>query len=201
VNVVTIDYGAGNVSSVECALRRLGVQVSTTNRAAQLERADLLILPGVGHCAALIDALDARELRRPLLDAISRKVPFLGICLGLQALYEGSDEAPHRRGLGLFKGNVTRLPSELKLPHMGWNQVRLIRASALLQGVDVESYFYFAHSYAAPGVGLESAAVCNHGRDFIAVLEHENIFGVQFHPEKSGAPGATVLDNFLRQAT
>jgi imidazole glycerol-phosphate synthase subunit HisH len=200
VNVVTIDYGAGNVSSVECALRRLGVQARTTNQVAELERADCLILPGVGHSAALIDALDARELREPLLEAISRGVPFLGICLGLQALYKGSDEAPDRAGLGLFKGNVTHLPPGVKLPHMGWNQVRLIRASVLLQGVAPESYFYFAHSFAAPSAGLEGAAVCNHGRDFIAVLEHENIFGVQFHPEKSGAPGAMVLDNFLRQA-
>jgi imidazole glycerol phosphate synthase glutamine amidotransferase subunit len=201
VNVVTIDYGAGNVSSVECALRRLGVQASTANQAAEIERADRLILPGVGHYAALIDALEARELRKPLLEAISRRVPFLGICLGLQALYEGSEEAPHRAGLGLFKGNVTHLPSGVKLPHMGWNQVRLMRASALLQGVVPESYFYFAHSFATPSAGLECAAVCNHGRDFIAVLEHQNIFGVQFHPEKSGAAGATVLDNFLRQAT
>jgi imidazole glycerol phosphate synthase glutamine amidotransferase subunit len=196
VNVVILDYGAGNVSSVATALRRLGVQPSTTNKAAQLAIANRLILPGVGHCAALIHALDAQELRKPLLDAISRGVPFLGICLGLQALYEASDEAPELAGLGLFKGNVTHLPGNVKLPHMGWNQLRPIRSSALLRNIAPESYFYFA----APAAGAESAAVCNHGREFVAVLENKNIFGVQFHPEKSGAPGAKLLENFLRQA-
>jgi imidazole glycerol phosphate synthase glutamine amidotransferase subunit len=200
VNVVILDYGAGNVSSVATALRRLGVEATKTNKAIELERADRLILPGVGHCAALIHALDAQGLRKPLMDAISRGVPFLGICLGLQALYEASDEAPELGGLGLFKGNVTHLPANVKLPHMGWNQLRPIRASMLLRDIAPESYFYFAHTFAAPAAGVESAAVCNHGREFVAVLEDNNIFGVQFHPEKSGAPGAKLLENFLRQA-
>jgi imidazole glycerol phosphate synthase glutamine amidotransferase subunit len=200
VNVVIIDYGAGNVPSVATALRRLGVEATTTNRAAEFASAGRLILPGVGHCAALIHALDAQEIRKPLVDAISRGVPFLGICLGLQALYEASDEAPDLAGLGLFKGNVTHLPATVKLPHMGWNQLRPTRASALLQDIAPESYFYFAHTFAAPGAGSESTAVCHHGREFVAVLEHKNIFGVQFHPEKSGAPGAKLLENFLRQA-
>jgi imidazole glycerol-phosphate synthase subunit HisH len=200
VNLVIIDYGAGNVSSVATALRRLGAEATTTNRAAELARADRLILPGVGHCAALINALDAQEIRKPLVDALSRGVPFLGICLGLQALYQASDEAPSLVGLGLFKGNVTHLPANVKLPHMGWNQLRPTRASVLLQNIAPESYFYFAHTFAAPAAGAESTAVCNHGREFVAVLEDKNIFGVQFHPEKSGAPGAKLLENFLRQA-
>lgn len=200
MNVVIIDYGAGNVPSVATALRRLGVEATTTNQAAELARADRIILPGVGHCAALIRALDAQGIRKPLVDAISRGVPFLGICLGLQALYEASDEAPDLAGLGLFKGSVTHLPANVKLPHMGWNQLRPIRASVLLGNIASESYFYFAHTFAAPDGGAESAAVCKHGREFVAVLEHGNIFGVQFHPEKSGAPGAKLLENFLRLA-
>jgi imidazole glycerol phosphate synthase glutamine amidotransferase subunit len=200
VNVVILDYGAGNVSSVASALQRLGVEATKTNEASELARADRVILPGVGHCAALIHALDAQGLRKPLLDAISRGVPFLGICLGLQALYEASDEAPDLAGLGLFRGNVTHLPAKVKLPHMGWNQLRAIRASMLLQNISPESYFYFAHTFSAPAAGAESAAVCDHGREFVAVLEDKNIFGVQFHPEKSGAPGAKLLENFLRQA-
>jgi imidazole glycerol phosphate synthase glutamine amidotransferase subunit len=200
VNVVIIDYGSGNVPSVATALGRLGVKAATTNHAAELARADRLILPGVGHCAVLIHALDAQGIRKPLVDAISRGVPFLGICLGLQALYAASDEAPDLAGLGLFKGNVTHLPANVKLPHMGWNQLRPTRASVLLQNVAPEAYFYFAHTYAAPSAGAESAAVCKHGREFAAVLEDKNIFGVQFHPEKSGAPGAKLLENFLRRA-
>ena len=200
MNVVIIDYGAGNVPSVATALRRLGIEATTTNQAAELARADRIILPGVGHCAALIHALDSQGIRKPLVHAISRGVPFLGICLGLQALYEASDEAPDLAGLGQFKGSVTHLPANVKLPHMGWNQLRPIRASVLLGNIASESYFYFAHTFAAPDGGAESAAVCKHGREFVAVLEHENIFGVQFHPEKSGAPGAKLLENFLRLA-
>jgi imidazole glycerol phosphate synthase glutamine amidotransferase subunit len=198
VNVTLLDYGAGNVPSVERALRRLGAQVFTTNRPEAIAEAERLILPGVGHCGALIAALDAHALRQPLCDAIARGANFLGICLGLQALYETSDEAPSLAGLALLPGRVTHLPSGVKLPHMGWNQLRCTRSSRLLEGIPQNAFFYFAHSYAAPAAGPESTAVCEHGREFIAVIEQKNIFGVQFHPEKSGAPGAKLLENFLR---
>ncbi len=198
MNVTLLDYGAGNVPSVERALRRLGAQVFTTNRPEAIAEAERLILPGVGHCGALIAALDAHALRQPLLDAVARGANFLGICLGLQALYETSDEAPSLAGLSLLPGRVTHLPSGVKLPHMGWNQLRCTRSSRLLEGIPQNAFFYFAHSYAAPAAGPESTAVCEHGRAFIAVIEQKNIFGVQFHPEKSGAPGAKLLENFLR---
>jgi imidazole glycerol phosphate synthase glutamine amidotransferase subunit len=200
VNVTLIDYGAGNVPSVERALRRVGAQVETTNLAEKIATARCLVLPGVGHCAALIAALDAHCLREPLIDAVGRGAAFLGICLGLQALYESSDEAPTLKGLGLLPGRVTRLPENVKLPHMGWNTLKAVRASRLLDTVPSGAYFYFAHSFAAPTAGQESAAVSEHGREFIAVLEKENICAVQFHPEKSGAAGAQVLRNFLRVA-
>jgi imidazole glycerol phosphate synthase glutamine amidotransferase subunit len=200
VNVTLIDYGAGNVPSVERALRRLGAQVETTNVAEKISAARCLVLPGVGHCAALIAALDAHCLRQPLIDALGRGAAFLGICLGLQALYESSEEAPTLPGLGLLPGRVTRLPEGVKLPHMGWNTLKSIRVTRLLDSVPSGAYFYFAHSFAAPAVGEESAAVSEHGREFIAVLEKENIRAVQFHPEKSGAAGALVLRNFLRAA-
>jgi len=201
VNVTLLDYGAGNVTSVERALRRRGAQVFTTNQPEAIATAERLILPGVGHCAALIAALDAHGLRQPLLHAIARGTNFLGICLGLQALYETSDEAPSLAGLGLLPGRVTHLPAGVKLPHMGWNQLQRAKTSRLLEGISPEAYFYFAHSYAAPASGTESVAVCEHGRAFIAVVEQRNIFGVQFHPEKSGAPGAKLLENFLRLPT
>ena len=200
MNVTVIDYGAGNVPSVERALHRLGAQVETTNLAEKIAAARCLVLPGVGHCAALIAALDARCLRQPLIDAVGRGAAFLGICLGLQALYESSEEAPTLKGLGLLPGRVTRLPENVKLPHMGWNTLKTIRATPLLDSAPADAYFYFAHSFAAPALGEESAAVSEHGREFIAVLEKENICAVQFHPEKSGAAGAQVLRNFLRAA-
>jgi imidazole glycerol phosphate synthase glutamine amidotransferase subunit len=200
VNVTLIDYGAGNVPSVERALRRLGAQVETTNLAEKIAAARCLVLPGVGHCAALIAALDAHSLREPLIEAIGRGAAFLGICLGLQALYEASEEAPTLKGLGLLHGSVTRLPDIVKLPHMGWNTLKAIRGTRLLDSVPSDAYFYFAHSFAAPAAGRESAAVSEHGREFIAVLETENICAVQFHPEKSGEAGAQVLRNFLRTA-
>ena len=200
MNVTLIDYGAGNVPSIERALRRLGAEVRTTNDPAQIVAARCLVLPGVGHCAALINALDQHSLRQPILHAIRGGVAFLGICLGLQALYESSDEAPDRPSLGILPGRVTCLPETVKLPHMGWNTVKTIRPSRLLESLSSDAYFYFAHSFAAPATGAESAATCEHGRPFAAVLERENIFAVQFHPEKSGAVGARVLENFLRAA-
>lgn len=200
MRVTLIDYGAGNVTSVERALQRLG---ATSQRSASPEciaRAEALLLPGVGHYAALIHALDERALRVPLLDAIQRGVPFLGVCLGLQALYETSEEAPELAGLKLFPGSVHSLSATVKLPHMGWNQLKLVRPSRLLQGISADAYFYFAHSFAATKSNGEAVALCSHGADFAAIIEKENIYGVQFHPEKSGDAGAQLLGNFLRLA-
>jgi len=148
----------------------------------------------------LLNSLDAHGLRHPLITALSRGTPFLGICLGLQALYQTSAEAPDLQGLNLLHGHVEQLPHNVKLPHMGWNQLRLLRGCRLLSEIPADAYFYFAHSYAAPADGPTTAATCEHGREFTALLETERIFGVQFHPEKSGAAGAKILDNFLRLA-
>jgi imidazole glycerol-phosphate synthase subunit HisH len=200
VIVTLIDYAAGNITSVARALRRLGAEIRVNNQPSEIGRATCLVLPGVGHCAALLHALDANGLRQPLLNAISRGTPFLGICLGLQALYATSAEAPNLSGLGIFRGNVAQLPENVKLPHMGWNQLRSVRPSALLSEISPDAYFYFAHSYGAPATGKETAATCQHGREFSAVIESGRIFGVQFHPEKSGATGAKLLSNFLRLA-
>jgi imidazole glycerol phosphate synthase glutamine amidotransferase subunit len=197
MKVTLIDYGAGNVTSVERALQRLGAASQRSTSPECIAKAEALLLPGVGHYAALIHALDERALRAPLLNAIQRGVPFLGVCLGLQALYETSEEAPELAGLKLFPGFVRSLPATVKLPHMGWNQVKLTRPSRLLEGISADAYFYFAHSYAATGSNGESVALCNHGADFAAVVEKQNIFAVQFHPEKSADAGAQLLQNFL----
>lgn len=200
MNVTLIDHGAGNVTSVERALQRLGVEAVRATTPVEIERASVLLLPGVGHYSALVRALDALQLRAPILAAIERRVPFLGICLGLQALYEGSAEAADLPGLGVFPGRVQSLPAEVKLPHMGWNRVRALRQSRLFCGMDPHAYFYFAHSFAAPAAGPETVSACLHGSDFAAGVEKQNIFGTQFHPEKSGAAGAKLLTNFLDAA-
>jgi imidazole glycerol phosphate synthase glutamine amidotransferase subunit len=200
MKVTLIDYGAGNVTNVECALLRLGAAGQRSSSPECIAKAEALLLPGVGHYAALIRALNGRGLRAPLLDAIERGVPFLGVCLGLQALYESSEEAPELKGLNIFPGAVRSLPATVKLPHMGWNQIKLTRSSRLLEGISADAYFYFAHSFAATNADGEAVAICNHGTDFAAVVEKQNIFAVQFHPEKSATAGAQLLRNFLRLA-
>jgi imidazole glycerol phosphate synthase glutamine amidotransferase subunit len=200
MKVTLVDHGAGNIASVERALQRRGAESLRTNFPACIAKAKALLLPGVGHYAALIRVLDELRLREPLLEAIGRGVPFLGICLGLQALYESSEEAPDLTGLRILAGTVRALPPNVKLPHMGWNQLRMKHKSRLLEGIDTNAYFYFAHSYAAIDAGDATVATCTHGAEFTAILEEKNIHAVQFHPEKSGEAGARVLENFLRLA-
>ncbi|HXY26133.1 MAG TPA: imidazole glycerol phosphate synthase subunit HisH [Candidatus Acidoferrum sp.] len=200
MNLTLIDYGAGNVPSVERALQRLGATAQRANSAECISNAEALLLPGVGHYAALARALDQQNLRSPLLEAIHRGIPFLGICLGLQVLFQSSEEAPELQGLNLLRGRVSTLPSTVKLPHMGWNPLKLKQESRLLNGVSPGAYFYFAHSFAALDLDDSVCASCRHGADFAAVIEHKNICAVQFHPEKSGDAGARVLENFLRMA-
>ncbi len=198
MKITLLDYGAGNVASVERALQRLGAESHRATTPECIANADALLIPGVGHFETLMRALDDRKLRAPLLDAIGRGVPFLGICLGLQALYAASDEAPELAGLQLLPGRVRSLPAVVKLPHMGWNRLLVKHKSRLLEGVDANAFFYFAHTYAAINEGEETVAACSYGAEFVAVLEKENICAVQFHPEKSGEAGAQVLRNFLR---
>src|ERR1700731_2492551 len=204
MNISLLDYGAGNLPSVERALQRLGAQTERVSTSAGVAKAAALILPGVGHFGALLRALDRDGLRQSLIAAIERGVPFLGICLGLQALFQNSEEEPDLAGLQILSGSVLVMSGALKLPHMGWDQVRAKAASRLLEGIDSAAYFYFAHSYAVPYGGeepaLETRATCSDGGEFIAVAEKENIFAVQFHPEKSGDAGRGVLQNFLRIA-
>jgi imidazole glycerol-phosphate synthase subunit HisH len=197
VEIALIDYGAGNVPSVERALQKLGAATRRVTQPGELAGARAIILPGVGHYAAMIRALDKQNLRSALLESISRGVPFLGICLGLQALYSSSEEAPTLCGLDLFPGSVHSLPTCVKLPHMGWNRLRMQRPSALLAGLAESDYFYFAHTFAAATSSKEVVATCNHGVNFTAALEENNIFATQFHPEKSGAAGSRLLQTFV----
>ncbi|MGH9796151.1 MAG: imidazole glycerol phosphate synthase subunit HisH [Candidatus Acidiferrales bacterium] len=194
--IALVDYGAGNLPSVERAFRRLGANTVRVTAPEELAGAAAIVLPGVGHFAALSRALVTQRLIEPLREALASGVPFLGICLGMQALYETSEEAPSEPGLGFLPGTVFRLPHDVKLPHMGWNELRRTGSSALL-GPDTEfARFYFAHSYAAPVSG-EATAVCEHGAEFAAIVEDQRRFGVQFHPEKSGEAGLRILRRFL----
>lgn len=200
MKVSIIDHGAGNVPSVERALRKLGAETERVVAANELAESTAIVLPGVGHYSALIRALDERGLRKPVIEAIRKGVPFLGICLGLQALYETSEEAPELAGLGVLKGKITALPERVKLPHMGWNKLQLRHESRLLHGLSGEDYFYFAHTFAAAVTNGETVASCDYGAEFSAVVEVRRMCAVQFHPEKSGAAGAKLLKNFLEIA-
>src|SRR6202521_488478 len=173
MKISLLDYGAGNLPSVERALQRLGVQTERVSTSADVAQASALILPGVGHYGALIRALDRDGLRQSLGAAIERGVPFLGICLGLQALFQKSEEAPDLHGLQILPGSVRVMTGAVKLPHMGWDQMQARSGSRLLEGIDSEAYFYFAHSYAVPYSGEEpvpvTRAICSYGGEFVAV--------------------------------
>ena len=197
-DVVIIDYGAGNVTSVAKALRHLGAAPRTVGDAADIGRAHGIVVPGVGHFARTT-AIDA-AMRGALLGAIEHGTPLLGICLGLHWLFEGSTEAPGAAGLGVFKGRCVELRGSggIKVPHVGWNAIDVSGNGAqLLKGLGEGAYAYFCHSYAA-GCGDRTTASTHHGDAFSAVVEQDSVFGVQFHPEKSGATGLQVLRNFLR---
>jgi imidazole glycerol phosphate synthase glutamine amidotransferase subunit len=200
MKVSLIEYDAGNLPSVERALARQNVESIRVSTPGEVEAAEALILPGVGHFGQLMRTLDQRNLEKPLREVIARGKPLLGICLGLQALFAGSDESPGDPGLYIFAGKVTALPATAKLPHMGWNQLRRVRESALFEGVPAQAYFYFAHTYAALDAGDAAVAYCDHAAPFVAALAKGNLFAVQFHPEKSGEAGARVLANFVSRA-
>jgi imidazole glycerol phosphate synthase glutamine amidotransferase subunit len=197
MKIAIIDYGEGNLPSVERAFAQLGAETERVSTPEQLPGAKAIVLPGVGHFSAFVAGLRERNLTAALRTAIDSSVPVLGICLGLQALFASSEEAPGELGLDLIHQQVKALPTNVKSPHIGWNQVRALHPGILLRGSSDAAYFYFAHSYAAAVCEPHTAAVCDHGFPFAAVIEHENLLGVQFHPEKSGAAGAAVLRNFV----
>ena len=191
-----VDYGAGNIRSVQNTLEELGASFETVSSPASVENATKIILPGVGHFGQMLNALDRLGLRQPIMSRINAGIPFLGICVGLQCLFEESEEAPGIKGLGLFPGIVKRFAGDARIPHMGWNALTRVKASKLLQGLHQNSYTYFAHSYYAP-VNHATAATCDYMQSYSAVIEDANIYAVQFHPEKSGPAGLKVIGNFI----
>jgi len=197
MRVTVIDYKAGNLTSVLKALRHLGADVEVTESdCALVENAERIVLPGVGHFAATA-RLDQTGLTQSIRAAISRGVPFLGICVGMQWLYAGSSEAPQQPGLGHFKESCARFPEgHEKVPHVGWNSLEAGAKSRLLAGVSPGEFVYFTHSYKAP-VSADTAATTHYIEPFASAVERDNVFGVQFHPEKSGETGLKILRNFL----
>lgn len=194
--IAVIDYGAGNVASVLRAARYLGFPAEYATTPECVSKAEKIILPGQGHFGAMMRALDERGMLSPLREALASSRDFFGICLGLQALYETSDEAPEKPGFGVLRGRVKRLQDVFKVPHVGWNELQVQRHTGILRGIATGTFVYFCHSYYGPVTG-ESSAVTEYGERFSAAVEAGNISAVQFHPEKSGEAGLQILRNFL----
>jgi glutamine amidotransferase len=192
--IAIVDYGAGNLVSVKKALDWLGQDCAITSDPAEVGSARKIILPGVGHFASTA-SLAKSGLQTAISEAITRKVPFLGICVGMQWMFSGSEESPETSGLGLFAGTCARFPQTVKSPHVGWNQLEIASTSRLFRGLPPSPFVYFTHSYHAPLNGT-TVASCEYGGKFSAAIERDLLFGVQFHPEKSGETGLRLLANF-----
>ena len=205
--IAVIDYGVGNLYSVEKALKFVGGEVKVTSSAADLKNADKLVLPGVGAFGDCMKNLASTGLIPTILEQVLMHKPLLGICVGLQILFESSEESPNVKGLGIFKGEIKKIRAgNLKIPHMGWNSIEIGRknnlikfgASKIFAGLEGKNYFYFVHSYhAAPSNADIVTATTDYGEKVTAAVELGNIFATQFHPEKSGDVGLKVLKNFV----
>jgi imidazole glycerol phosphate synthase glutamine amidotransferase subunit len=191
---MVVDYGVGNLFSMSNALRKTGFHVDVIEEPQGLQDADALVLPGVGNFGAA--AANLEPFRKALRDRIDEGTPLLGSCLGMQLLFERSEESPGE-GLGILFGEVKRFVGGMKTPHMGWNTVTPKRGSLLLDGIKSGSYFYFVHSYyPKPADPRDTLATTNYGVEFASIVERGNVYGAQFHPEKSGEAGARLLTNF-----
>jgi glutamine amidotransferase len=199
--IAVVDYGIGNLRSAEKALRHLGADARLTSDAHTISAADAVVLPGVGAFGACMGAL-----RKAGLEAVTKAVatdgrPFLGICIGMQMLFDASDESPDVAGLGVVKGRVTRLPSTVRLPQIGWNTLTVVEGSLVCAHLDDPAWLYFVHSFApVPDDETVVAAWCDYGRQFAAAVEVGPVWATQFHPEKSGAVGLRLLQNFVDAA-
>ena len=198
--IAILDYDAGNIKSVEKAMQMLGQEVVITRDREKILRADKVILPGVGAFGDAMGKIRQYGLYEVIHEVVEQKTPFLGICLGLQLLFERSDESPGVEGLGILKGEILRIPETpgLKIPHMGWNSLKFLNDGRLFQNLPEESYVYFVHSYylKAADEGIVTA-VTEYGKQIHASVEQGNVFACQFHPEKSSDVGIQILKNFV----
>jgi glutamine amidotransferase len=193
---VIFDYGVGNLLSLKCALQKVGLSTKIGSSTQQLKKADAIALPGVGNFSAAATKLDA--VKEQLIDAVESGTPVFGICLGLQLFFQDSEEGAGK-GLALFEGKTIRLPNTVKVPQMGWNTLRIVKQNEIFEGVDDESYVYFVHSlYPVP---VDKEIICaetDYGITFTSVIARKNVYGTQFHPEKSGDVGLKILRNFAK---
>ena len=197
--ITLLDYGAGNVRSVINAIERLGEKVRLVENPEDLRGAEKLVFPGVGHFGNMMWILREKQLLDPLRAYLASGRPFLGICLGLQALFEFSEEAPGVPGLGIFKGAVRRFAIDLAVPHIGWNGVQVRQPSPFLRGIRGDEKFYFVHSFhVVPEDEAIVLTLTDYGRRFVSAVQQDHIVATQFHPEKSGAAGLRLLENFLK---
>jgi glutamine amidotransferase len=193
---VIFDYGVGNLLSLKCALEKVGLNAKISVSAQQLRKTDAIALPGVGNFSAAVTKLDA--VKEQLVDAVESGTPLLGICIGLQLFFQESEEGPGK-GLALFEGKTVRLPNSVKVPHMGWNTLRIVKQNQFFEGVADESYVYFVHSlYPVPVDKEIVAAETEYGTTFASAIASKNVYGTQFHPEKSGDVGLKILANFAK---
>jgi len=194
--VAVLDYGIGNLRSAQKALEHVGADARLTADTDEIEAADGVVLPGVGAFGKCMEALRDARLDKPALDAIAAGVPFMGICVGMQLLYEGSDENPESAGLGALPGRIRLLPESVKRPQMQWNVLDRVGDAAMLRRLDDPVWVYFVHSYAAEP-GDDVVATCDYGGPQTAAVERDRLWATQFHPEKSGAAGMAILKAFV----
>ena len=200
INIVIVDYGMGNIRSVHNALVRLGCSVKTSDNVHELEKADALILPGVGAFGEAVSNLASGQLIGPLIHLVRNEgKPLLGICLGMQLLADSSHERGSYKGLGLIPGEIHRLdvPSSLRLPHVGWNSVHISRSTQMFKNIPNNGAFYFVHSYHFVGDSNQVVATTDYGGEVAAAVQKDRVFGVQFHPERSQTNGLSLLSNFV----
>ena len=200
--ITIIDYGVGNFRNVQKAFQVVGADAEITDTVAAVAAAEALVLPGVGAFGDAIDNLRQRNLHRPVLDAVQAGKPLLGICVGLQLLFDESEEMGFHQGLGILPGKIARFPeTELPVPHMGWNQINPIRSHPLLNNIDPGDFAYFAHSYyAQPAVASDVIAQTDYSVEYASVVGRDNVCAIQFHPEKSQQVGLQILKNFVNFA-
>ncbi len=194
--VAVLDYGIGNLRSAQKALQKAGADAQLTADPELIAKADGVVLPGVGNFGRCMQALHACGLAELAVNAAASGRPFLGICVGLQMLYEWSDESPGVAGLGIMAGTVVRLPDGVKRPQMQWNQLHRVPTSSLLAGLGDDPWVYFVHSY-SPEDPTHAVGTCEYGNTVVAAIEAGTVWGCQFHPEKSGANGLRILANFV----